>query len=298
MFDYASIAAVAAVVREGTFERAAVALRVTPSAVSQRVRGLEERLGSILIRRGQPCEATELGRKLCAHYDQVRLLEHDLDPELGRAARHAAVPPVLTIAVNADSLATWFHAALAAFGRQGDVSLDLKLDDEAHTAERLRSGEVLAAVSADADPVQGCRTTRLGALRYAACASPEFIIRHFDAGVNGARLARAPYLQFDRRDGLQARWAREAYGTELAAPVFWVPSTYAFLDLTLSGLGWSLHPVPMVEAHIEAGRLVELPPGLRIDVMLYWTVARLHSGALRGLTQAVKGVASRELGGS
>ncbi len=42
MLDYASIAAVAAIVREGTFERGAASLGITPSAISQRVRGLEE----------------------------------------------------------------------------------------------------------------------------------------------------------------------------------------------------------------------------------------------------------------
>ncbi|WP_302480086.1 LysR family transcriptional regulator ArgP [Sphingomonas bacterium] len=260
MLDYPSIAAVAAVIREGTFERAATVLGVTPSAVSQRVRGLEERLGAVLINRGQPCEPTELGRALCAHFDRVRLLEHDLDPALGRAVRRVGATPTLTVAVNADSMATWFHVAVAAFGRENDVSLDLKLDDEAHTADRLRSGEVLAAVGADPEPVQGCKTTELGSMRYAACASPDFMARHFKGAVSVDSLGRAPHLRFDRRDTLQGRWAREAYRTDLAAPVHWVPSTYGFLDLTLSGLGWSVQPLAMVAAHLEAGRLVELPP--------------------------------------
>lgn len=295
VLDYPSIAAVAAVIREGTFERAATVLGITPSAVSQRVRGLEERLGAVLINRGQPCEATALGRELCAHFDRVRLLEHDLNPALGRAARHAGVTPTLTIAVNADSLATWFHAAVAAFGRETDVLLDLKLDDEAHTADRLRTGEVLAAVSADPEPVQGCKTTELGSMRYIACASPEFMVWHFGNGVSGDSLARAPHLRFDRRDTLQARWAREAHRTELAARVHWVPSTNGFLDLTLSGLGWSLQPLAMVAAHMKAGRLIELPPTLSIDVKLYWTVARLHAGTLRQLTHAVRTVAADKL---
>lgn len=295
MLDYASLAAVAAVVREGTFERAAAALGVTPSAVSQRVRGLEERLGAILINRGQPCEATALGRQLCAHVDRVRLLEHDLAPLLGHAAGQAPSPPALTIAVNADSLATWFHTAVAAFGREASVSIDLKVDDEAHTADRLRSGEVLAVVSAEAEPVQGCKTIALGAMRYLACASPDFMARYFTKGVTAASLARAPHLRFDRRDGLQARWARTAHDVDLSGPAHWVPSTHAFLDLTLSGLGWSLHPQALARPHIEAGRLAELPPCLPIDVKLYWTVSRLHASTLSALTQAVRAVAAREL---
>jgi LysR family transcriptional regulator (chromosome initiation inhibitor) len=295
MLDYPSIAAVAAVVREGTFERAAAALGITPSAVSQRVRGLEERLGAVLINRGQPCDATELGRKLCAHFNRVWLLEHDLEPALGRSADQAGSPPTLMIAVNADSLATWFHAAIASFGQANAITVDLKLEDEAHTADRLRSGEVLAAVTADPAPVQGCKTIELGALRYAACASPEFVGRYFGQGVNRDSLAQAPHLRFDRRDMLQARWAREAHRTDLTGPVHWVPSTLGYIDLTLSALGWAMHPLALIEDLLASGRIVELPPGTRVDVKLYWTVARLHAGALEELTQAVRAVAVREL---
>lgn len=291
MLDYPSLAAVAAVVREGTFERAAALLGMTPSAVSQRVRGLEERLGSILINRGQPCEATVLGRELCAHYDRVRLLEQDLSPVFAPNS----TPPTLSVAVNADSFATWFHRAVAAFGRENSVSLDFKLDDEAHTADRLRRGEVLSAVSADPKPVQGCKTIALGKLRYVACASPDFMARYFNQGVQGEALARAPCLRFDRRDGLQAGWARAAHQIELKAPIHWVPSTHGFLDLILAGFAWGMQPWSLAKAHLEAGKLVELPPGLRLDVQLYWIVTRLHADALRQLTRIVRTIAAQEL---
>ena len=292
MLDYPSLSAVAAVVREGTFERAAAALGITPSAVSQRVRGLEERLGAILIIRGHPCEPTDLGRTLCAHLDRVRLLEHDLTPALGRWPVGTGERLVLPIAVNADSLATWFPRAAAAFGRVAEVSLDLALDDEAHTVERLRSGEVLAAVTAEREPVQGCKTIPLGALRYAACASPDFVGRYFANGITTEALNRAPYLRFDRRDFLQARWARAAHGIELLASAHWMPSTRGFLDMTLVGLGWGMHPCTMVEEHIMAGRLIELTPAHREEVPLYWTVARLHATALSRLTEAVRAAAA------
>lgn len=294
VLDYPAVAAVSAVVREGTFERAAAALGITPSAVSQRVRGLEERLGAILIVRGQPCEPTDLGRSLCAHFDRVQLLEHDIAPALGRGGIGTDAAPTLSVAVNADSLATWFPQALGAL-RDSGISLNLTLDDEAHTANRLRSGEVIAVVTADPEPVQGCKTITLGALRYAACASPDFVARHFGEGVSAEKLKLAPHLRFDRRDRLQARWAREAHGVELTAPNHWVPSTHGFLDLALAGLGWGLQPLALAEAHIATGRLVELQPIVRTDVKLYWTVARLHSSLLRDLTEAVRAAAAREL---
>jgi LysR family transcriptional regulator (chromosome initiation inhibitor) len=295
VLDYPALAAIAAVIREGSFERAADRLGITPSAVSQRVRGFEERLGTILIVRGQPCTPTDLGRALCAHFDRVQLLEAELAPALAPNGEGKGPPLTLKVAVNADSLATWFPPAAAAFARGTGMLLDLTLEDEAHTADRLRSGEVLAAVTADPEPVQGCKTIVLGALRYAACASPDFMQRHFSDGVNADTVTKAPHLRFDRRDFLQARWAREAQGVELRAPVHWVPSTQGFLDLALAGLAWGLQPDPLARPHIAAGRLVELPPALPIEVKLYWTVARLHATSLRALTDAVHKAASKSL---
>lgn len=295
MLDYSSIAAVAAVIREGSFERGAAALGITPSAISQRVRGLEERLGAILIVRGQPCEPTELGRRLCDHLERVRLLEHDIAPALGKALGSGTKPLTVRIAVNADSLATWFPLAAATFGREQGVALDITLDDEAHTADRLRANEVIAAVTADPEPVQGCKTVRLGAMRYVACASPAFVERHFPQGVDADALQQAPHLQFSRRDAMQHRWASEAYGIELAAPVHWVPSTHGFLGLVLAGLGWSLQPLSLVRDHLNTGELTELEPGVRIAVALYWTAARLHATTLSRLTHAVIAAASNGL---
>ncbi len=291
MLDYPALAAVAAVIREGSFDRAAIALSITASAVSQRVRGLEDRLGSILIVRGQPCVATELGRTLCAHFDQVRLLEADLAPTLALRSSDGELPLSLRVAVNADSFATWFPGAAAAFARSAGLLLDLVLEDEAHTADRLRSGDVVAAVTADRDPVQGCKTVELGVMRYIACASPSFIARHFAEGVNATALAHAPHVRFDRRDMLQARWAREAHGVELGALTNWVPTTHGMLDFALTGTAWAMLPVQLVQPHISAGRLVELAPKLSLEVKLYWTITRLHSASLLSLTDAVRDAA-------
>ena len=294
MIDYPALAALAAVLREGSFERAAASLGVTPSAVSQRVRGLEERLGAVLVIRGSPPQPTEAGARLAAHLERVRLLETEVAaalPALG--AGHG--PGTLRVAVNADSLATWFPPAAAAFAAGSGALLDLLLEDEEHTAARLRSGEVLAAVTTDPAPVQGCRTIRLGALRYAATASPGFVAQHFPAGVTPAALDRAPLLRFDRRDGLQARWARAALGVErLAAPAHWVPSSTGFVDMALHGLGWGMNPLVLAAPHLAAGRLVALTPH-RLDVVLYWQAARLGEGLLQRLTREVVAAARQAL---
>jgi LysR family transcriptional regulator (chromosome initiation inhibitor) len=293
--DYPALAAVGAVIREGSFERAAVALGITPSAVSQRVRALEERLGAMLVVRSQPCQPTDLGRSLCAHLDRVSLLEADLAPMLSSNAPIEPSRTALKVAVNSDSLATWFPQAAAAFGLATGIPLDLTLDDETETANRLRSGEVLAAVTADAQSVPGCRTIPLGALRYAACASPDFVTRFFAGGVTKEALSKGPCLRFDRRDRLQMRWAKEMLGLDFDAPVYTAASTHAFIDLALAGLAWGMQPIMLAETHIAAGRLIELTPSSRIDVALHWTVARLPVASLRHLTEAVRSAASKAL---
>ncbi|WP_237214451.1 LysR family transcriptional regulator ArgP [Falsiroseomonas oryziterrae] len=296
MLDYASLAALAAVVREGGFERAAATLGVTASAVSQRVRALEERVGCVLVVRGQPPVPTPAGARLCAHAERVHLLEGELAAALpGIGGDAPGTPTTLRVAVNADSLGSWFLPAAARFAERTGALLDLVIDDEGHTAERLRSGEVLAAVTTDPAPVQGCRITALGVLRYAAVASPAFLRRHCPEGVTAQSLARMPVLRFDRRDALQARWAEDAFGITLGAPAHWVPSTQGFLDGALAGLGWCMNPLMLVEPHIGAGRLVELRPGRRLDVALHWQHARLGARLLDALTTEVVAAARASL---
>jgi len=200
MYDYALLAALAAVVRTGSFERAAQQLRVTPSAVSQRIKLLEERLGAMLVVRGQPCTATPLGQRLCQHCEQVALLEAGLGeafPATGTS------PATLRIAANADSLATWLIAALAAVP---DLLFDVVLDDQDHSADWLRRGEVLAAVTGHGAPLQGCECRPLGVLRYVATASPAFVECWFADGLTPEAAARAPCLTFNQKDLLQRRW--------------------------------------------------------------------------------------------
>ena len=207
MLDYPSLFALAAVVREGSFERAATVLHVTPSAVSQRIRLLEERLGCALVVRGQPCKATETGRRLCQHIDRVGLLEHELQADMPSFLQTEPTLVSVPLAVNADSLATWFTATISAFGWDAPVLLQIAVDDEGHTAEWLRSGQVLAAVTAKQEPAAGCNSLPLGAMRYLAAASPAFVARFFPQEINAESLASAPSLMFNAKDELQQRWA-------------------------------------------------------------------------------------------
>lgn len=293
-FDAAHLSALAEVIRTGSFERAAAALGVTPSAISQRIRVLEERLGTIVIRRGLPCTGTEAGLRLYRHAEEVALLEHGLAADLGGHAM--AGRQTVRIAVNADSLATWLPEALAAAQRADESLLfDLTVDDEDVSADWLRRGEVTAAVTAHAMPVQGCDSIPLGALRYLATASPAFMARHFPDGVTPEAIATATSLTFSRKDGLQAAWIKRKTGTALSPPTHYLPSSQAFVDAALAGLGWGMNPQPMVAAAIESGRLVALDPDLPLDTPLHWQIGRVARDPLAPLTRAIRAGAERWL---
>lgn len=295
MLDYALLEALAAVLREGTFERAARALNITPSAVSQRVRLLEERMGQVLVVRSNPASATPAGLALCRHVEQVGLLEHALLADLPALAQGVQGRVTLPIAVNADSLATWFVAAAAEVAETLPLLLDLSLDDQEHTAERLRSGEVVAAVTALAEPVAGCRSVPLGRMRYLATASPAYFQRHFAGGVDATTLATAPCLTFSRRDRLQGLWITQCLGGEVPVPTHWLPSSQAFVDASLAGLGWGMNPEPLVRDALASGALVELMPRQPLHVALYWQHRRRTLPVLEALTRAVQSAAAAKL---
>ena len=295
MLDYASLSALAAVVREGSFERAARALHVTPSAVSQRIRLLEERIGCALVVRGQPCHATETGRRLCQHVDRVRLLEHELNGEVPTLGHDAETRVPLPIAVNADSLATWFAPAVVGFAAAAPVLMEISVDDQDHTSEWLRSGAVLAAVTGTARPASGCNSQSMGAMRYLAAASPEFVERYFAKGVGASSLARAPSLVFNHKDELQSRWVQRVCHRHVELPRHTLPSSQAFVSASVAGMGWGLHPQSLISSHLKNGTLVELIPETPLDVPLYWQQARAASALLDGLTREVLAAARSAL---
>lgn len=281
--DPAQLAALAEVLRHGSFERAASALAVTPSAISQRIKALEERLGTVLVRRGPPATGTEAGMRLFRHAEELALLEAALAADLGPVPQTGALP-VIRLAVNADSLATWLPQALA--GMQG-VLFDVIVDDQDHSAEWLRRGEVAGAVTSRAEPIQGCDCVPLGNLRYLATASPGFVARHFPDGLTVESVVRAPMLTFDRKDDLQLRWLRQRFGRGLAPPSHYLPASQAFVDAALLGLGWGINPEMLVRAHLGGGRLVALDPGQPLDTPLFWQSIRAARPALAPLTRAL-----------
>lgn len=291
MLDYAALSALATVVREGSFERAARVLHVTPSAISQRIRMLEEKVGCALVVRSQPCQATDAGRQLCQHVDHVRMLEQELQSTLPALAPEGLARVELPLAVNADSLATWLMPAVADFAAVNPVLLEVAVDDQDHTGEWLRNGKVLAAVTSTAEAASGCNSRPLGAMRYVAACSPRFAERYFPDGVSYDGLMRAPSLMFNAKDELQLRWAMRQCQRHVQLPRHTLPSSHAFVAAALSGMGWGVHPQSLIASQLKAGSLVEMVPGTPLDITLYWQYARMASGLLDRLSAAIQAAA-------
>ncbi len=292
--DSRQLAAFAAVLREGSFEGAANALFVTPSAISQRIKQLEDRLGRVLIQRGSPCVATAAGQALQRHAQQVQLLEAQALAAFGIGSEANAQLPV-AIAVNADSLATWLAPALAHTQAAHGCTFDLIVEDQDHSNELLRAGRVMGAITTDAHAVQGCNVLPLGSMRYLAVASPIFFDRFFATGVNDASLFMAPCNVFNRKDALQSAFLKMIMKKKINPPHHFVPSTHGFVEAALRGLGWGMNPIALVSEHIKRGELRELKRNKPLDVPLYWQHWRLDNEVLRTLTQEIGRAATKNL---
>ncbi|MCX4743404.1 LysR family transcriptional regulator ArgP [Streptomyces antibioticus] len=285
-----------AVVDEGTFDAAAAALHVTPSAVSQRVKALEQRTGRVLLLRTKPVRPTESGEIVVRFARQLARLERDTRSELGMS--DAGEPARVTVAVNADSLATWFLPALSRVPREPPLRFELFREDETRTAELLREGVVMAAVTSSPDAVAGCSVRALGTMRYLAAASPEFVARHLDGLPLAEALTGAPVIIFDRSDDLQDGFVRELSrgGAGQASGVrHAVPSSEGFAASVAAGLGWGMVPEAQADALLRSGGLVSLAPDRPLDVPLYWQQWKLDSPALAALSRAVAEEAARAL---
>lgn len=277
------LAALTAVIDTGTFEAAAAQLAVTPSAISQRIRALENEIGQVLVVRAAPCRATPAGEVLIRFARQQHLLAAEALAEIRGPDRPAGSRTVVPIAVNADSLSTWFGDVLTAIADWPDVLLDVRVEDQEHSTRLLRAGDVLAAVTSQPIGVQGCSTRPLTAFRYFAVATPELVARY--RGADGIDWSAMPLVRFNDKDDLQHR-ILERYGVA-DAPAHNLPGNDAFLHAIRHGLGWGVGMAGQIERDLAAGRLVRLGPDDHVDVMLYWQRWKLRSELLDRLTDAV-----------
>ncbi|KPC28017.1 Chromosome initiation inhibitor [Pseudomonas syringae pv. cilantro] len=293
MFDYKLLSALAAVIEQAGFERAAQVLGLSQSAVSQRIKLLEARIGQPVLVRATPPSPTDIGRRLLNHVQQVRLLERDLQSQVP-ALDEEGVPERLRIALNADSLATWWAPAIGDFCTQHRLLLDLVVEDQDVGLKRMRAGEVAACLCGSERPVAGARSQLLGAMRYRALASPAFIARHFADGVSPEKLARSAALVYGPDDLLQHRYLA-LLGVQEGFEHHLCPSSEGFIRMIEAGMGWGLAPELQVRGQLRSGVLIELLPDRCIDVPLYWHYWRNGGQLLTRLTEHLVQHAARWL---
>ena len=284
MFDYKLIEALALVSQQGGFDKAATALHITQSAISQRVKLLEEQMGQILLARTTPPRTTSAGRKLLKHYLQVKQLENDLIEET--IAKGDQSFSSLAVALNADSLSTWFLAAIQYFATEEGVLFDIRVDDQEQTHRLLKAGEVVGCISTKNQPLQGCRIDYIGQMNYHMLASPDFTAKWFPSGLNIIDASRAPAIIFNRKDKLHQKLMQHALGAVPdTLPAHYIPSAEKFADFIAEGLGYGMLPTQQSEPFTQTGRLVDLAPDYSVPVKLYWHCWNLKSKLLVKLTE-------------
>ncbi|MCA2439716.1 MULTISPECIES: LysR family transcriptional regulator ArgP [Vibrio] len=292
--DYKWIEALDAIVYQGSFERAAEHLFVSQSAISQRIKQLEKFLAQPVLIRSQPPKPTLIGKKLLGLYRRVRLLEHEILPELKNDT--STRPVQLSLATNADSLATWLLPALQNVMKQRQVELKLTIYGEYRSIEKLKSGEVTGAISLESQPIPGCRADYLGRIDYVCVASPEFYQRYFSKGVNNQTLAKALAVSYDQYDDLHKTFLTEHFNVNPDSVIHHnISSSEAFLKVALAGVAYCLIPRLQITDELDRGVLVDVTPGFLMSHRIYWHHWQLETGVLQEISHAIVGYAQQHL---
>jgi LysR family transcriptional regulator (chromosome initiation inhibitor) len=295
MFDRAQLEAFSAVVQHGSFERAATALHVTRGAISQRIKALEEALATLLVVREKPIVATRKGEILLRHIRALKTLEDDtISAILPKPQERAPVP--IAMAVNADSLSTWFAPLVAQLLRQFKIALEIISDDQDHTFTRLAKGEVMGCVSSAPEAMPGFEATPLGVMHYLCVATPEFRQKYFPNGMSIAAVLAAPALFFDRKDALHDQYLGQLFGVKVAKYTrHFLPSPTALLDGICDGLGYATAPSLRIAPLLKTGQLVELTSSCKVTVPLYWHHWQMELPLAQAMTRTITAHARKTL---
>lgn len=286
MIDYKLLEAFAMVVQEGGFEKAAAIMNLTQSAVSQRVRLLEDRAGKILLSRSSPPQPTDAGQQLIKHYLQVRLLEDGLEEKL--SGDSASLPVSLALGINADSLSSWFLPAIGDLLADGKILIDLHVDDQEQTHKLLRDGVVVGCISDTSSPMQGCNVKYLGSMEYRLLARPEFISRWFPEGLAVSAAENAPTVIFTRKDMLHYKILQDMLGQAVKLnAIHYVPSTEQFMQMISAGYAYGMIPDWQSEALRKSGDVVEVHEKAHASVKHYWHCWNIESVPLDTLSNRI-----------
>jgi len=292
--DYRWLEALDEIIAQRSFEKAADVLCVSQSAVSQRIKQLEKWLAQPVLVRENPPSITPAGQKLLGLYRQVCALEQDILPEVSND--DGDKPVSVSIATNADSLATWLLPAITSVMQQTNLEIHLVVDDERRTLDKLKKGEVIGAISQSDKALPGCHSTLLGDMPYLCVATPCFYQRYFAQGVSIDSFQQAPAVSFDRHDFVNERFVFDNFGYQMTSNVkHTVASSEACVKAALAGFGYCMIPKVQIEKELAQRELIDICPGLYIDQQLYWHHWQLETGILKKISQAIVSYANQVL---
>ncbi|WP_277656743.1 LysR family transcriptional regulator ArgP [Seleniivibrio woodruffii] len=286
MYDYKLLEAFCAVVECGGFEKAAEKLFITQSAVSQRVRLLEDAAKSVLLVRSNPPVPTDTGRAFIAHFNKVRMLESELEKTLSHDEDCGYTS--ISVGLNADTLATWFFDAIEETVKRENILLKLRVDDQEVTHGMLKNGDVSGCISTRSTPMQGCSVHYLGKTTYRMYVSPHKKDEWFPEGFTIEALKSVPVIIYNERDTLHTQMFRNALGTEeVQYPSLFIPSVEKYLDAVMRGMGIGMMPDPQCWPFLQKGIIADAAAPFTVEAHLYWHRWNIHSKPLDALTKSL-----------
>ena len=291
--DYRGLAVLDAVAATGSFEKAALMLGISQSAVSQRIKALEDATGRLLVIRGTPSVPTGLGQRLVVHHRHVKLMEAALDIDLGQ---DVSLPDV-AVAVDADSLATWFAQALPSLLMPPRCQFDVQVADAEQALKLVREGAVFGAVAAALDSpfehANGTSSTALGTMRYLCVATPVFAGHWFGDGFSVEAVKLAPAIVGERK--LLGHFLAQHFDYKGAFPHHTLPVSGALNGCISGGLAYGLMPELQALALLDKRLLVDLNPGKAFDQALAWHAWNIDTPFTRTLSEHIVETARRTL---
>ncbi|KMV28530.1 hypothetical protein AB733_23245 [Photobacterium swingsii] len=292
MLDHREMETLIAIVDGQSFDSAARHLNISPGAVSQRIKSLENRVGSSVLIRSTPPKTTAAGEQVLSYARRMFLLQNEMSLALKNHLYSGELS--LSIAVNHDSLSCWFIDVVSCFSDHPHLSFDIHTSNTVTTQALLKTGDVIAAITSNGNQIAGCKTRYLGRLEYIPVCSQSFYQSHFCAGIDKQALMTAPIAIFDREDDLAERFVA-GYGVNVEqVKTHYIPSSHVLLDTVKKGIGWTMIPKLLIDDQLLKSELVVMD-NQSLFVELYWNTWEQVSEVISQVEKQVIAVSKTKL---
>lgn len=268
MLDYPAIAALVAVIETQGFQSAADKLFITQSAVSQRIKSLENYYGEPVLIRSLPYQPTKLGLMLLGHYKRITILEDSLQENITTQN----YIPTISIAISRDSLETWFVPVIKEIKTLPSIKLEIIADDQELTLSYLQRGLVSACASTIHKQLSGCKAKFMGYFNYVLVSSPEFKKKYFPKNKSiEDNLLKAPTVIFDNKDKLHEEYLKYYFNfKDLNIEYHVIPSVKGFRLFVESGYACALIPELDILTELTQKKVVKIFPDKPWKMPMYW----------------------------